>query len=233
MPTKRTCDEMLRDETDAVAAHDRVEYELMAVAAERAARGDGLGAARREELPFHDALRVLESAGDDRNVDLSAGDLGRRCDVHRAARLAGGPRSGQQRPAFPSPPNDDAHVRVHRAAPREAHGSACVTIASSKEWFSSTSPSSGPSGVAGFPSESRPRRRFRSSQDPGPSELEGAECCSSELRTFGPSLGPAQMLISAEEERFELPVGCPTAVFKTAALDHSATPPNDSPNVLA
>ena len=29
----------------------------------------------------------------------------------------------------------------------------------------------------------------------------------------------------AEEERFELPVGCPTAVFKTAALDHSATPP--------
>lgn len=30
----------------------------------------------------------------------------------------------------------------------------------------------------------------------------------------------------AEEERFELPVGCPTAVFKTAALDHSATPPS-------
>src|SRR5262245_10057087 len=32
-------------------------------------------------------------------------------------------------------------------------------------------------------------------------------------------------LLLAEEERFELPVGCPTAVFKTAALDHSATPP--------
>ena len=30
----------------------------------------------------------------------------------------------------------------------------------------------------------------------------------------------------AEEERFELPVPCGTAVFKTAALDHSATPPN-------
>ena len=29
----------------------------------------------------------------------------------------------------------------------------------------------------------------------------------------------------AEEERFELPVGCPTVVFKTTALDHSATPP--------
>src|SRR5688572_6078770 len=31
----------------------------------------------------------------------------------------------------------------------------------------------------------------------------------------------------AEEERFELPVGFPTAAFKAAALDHSATPPID------
>src|SRR5690606_32410224 len=29
----------------------------------------------------------------------------------------------------------------------------------------------------------------------------------------------------AEAERFELPVACATAVFKTAAFDHSATPP--------
>jgi hypothetical protein len=29
----------------------------------------------------------------------------------------------------------------------------------------------------------------------------------------------------AEGEGFEPPVGCPTAVFKTAALDHSAIPP--------
>jgi integrase len=36
--------------------------------------------------------------------------------------------------------------------------------------------------------------------------------------------GPTQLL--AEEERFELPVRCRTAVFKTAALDHSATPPD-------
>ena len=30
----------------------------------------------------------------------------------------------------------------------------------------------------------------------------------------------------AEEKGFEPLVGCPTAVFKTAALDHSATPPD-------
>jgi hypothetical protein len=29
----------------------------------------------------------------------------------------------------------------------------------------------------------------------------------------------------AEEEGFEPPVSCPTTVFKTAAFDHSATPP--------
>ena len=29
----------------------------------------------------------------------------------------------------------------------------------------------------------------------------------------------------AEEVRFELTVGCPTLVFKTSAIDHSATPP--------
>ncbi len=29
----------------------------------------------------------------------------------------------------------------------------------------------------------------------------------------------------AEEVRFELTVGCPTPVFKTGAIDHSATPP--------
>jgi hypothetical protein len=34
-------------------------------------------------------------------------------------------------------------------------------------------------------------------------------------------------MMSAEEERFELPVAFTTAVFKTAALDHSATPPKD------
>lgn len=33
-------------------------------------------------------------------------------------------------------------------------------------------------------------------------------------------------LFLAEEERFELPVAFTTAVFKTAALDHSATPPS-------
>jgi hypothetical protein len=32
----------------------------------------------------------------------------------------------------------------------------------------------------------------------------------------------------AEEVRFELTVGCPTPVFKTGALDHSATPPMQS-----
>ena len=32
----------------------------------------------------------------------------------------------------------------------------------------------------------------------------------------------------AEGEGFEPPVGCPTAVFKTAALDHSAIPPGTS-----
>jgi hypothetical protein len=35
----------------------------------------------------------------------------------------------------------------------------------------------------------------------------------------------ARTVEAAEEERFELPVGCPTVVFKTTALDHSATPP--------
>jgi hypothetical protein len=30
---------------------------------------------------------------------------------------------------------------------------------------------------------------------------------------------------AAEEEGFEPPVACTTAVFKTAAFDHSATPP--------
>ena len=37
----------------------------------------------------------------------------------------------------------------------------------------------------------------------------------------------------AEEVRFELTVGCPTAVFKTAALDHYATPPSGSIHKLA
>ena len=30
------------------------------------------------------------------------------------------------------------------------------------------------------------------------------------------------ILLSAEREGFEPPVGCPTTVFKTAAFDHSA-----------
>ena len=34
---------------------------------------------------------------------------------------------------------------------------------------------------------------------------------------------------AAEEEGFEPPVPCSTAVFKTAAFDHSATPPNHGP----
>ena len=34
-----------------------------------------------------------------------------------------------------------------------------------------------------------------------------------------------QFRFLAEEVRFELTVGCPTPVFKTGALDHSATPP--------
>ncbi len=46
----------------------------------------------------------------------------------------------------------------------------------------------------------------------------------------------------AEGEGFEPPVGCPTAVFKTAAFSHSATPPPgaddtraapDGPDLLA
>jgi hypothetical protein len=45
---------------------------------------------------------------------------------------------------------------------------------------------------------------------------------------FGPG-DPAERLRSrltaAEEKGFEPLVGCPTAVFKTAAFDHSATPP--------
>lgn len=34
------------------------------------------------------------------------------------------------------------------------------------------------------------------------------------------------MSLFAEAKGFEPPVGCPTAVFKTAAFDHSATPPS-------
>ena len=43
-----------------------------------------------------------------------------------------------------------------------------------------------------------------------------------------PALGtnPGTCLL-AEEERFELPVPFGTAVFKTAALNHSATPPQN------
>ena len=41
---------------------------------------------------------------------------------------------------------------------------------------------------------------------------------------------PAAFL-SAEEEGFEPPVHCCTTVFKTAAIDHSAIPPNGSAKI--
>ena len=37
--------------------------------------------------------------------------------------------------------------------------------------------------------------------------------------------------LSAEEEGFEPPVHCCTTVFKTAAIDHSAIPPNGSAKI--
>jgi hypothetical protein len=46
------CNELLGDETDAIAAHDRVEDELKTVAAQRTTRGDGLPTARSKQLPF-------------------------------------------------------------------------------------------------------------------------------------------------------------------------------------
>ena len=44
-------------------------------------------------------------------------------------------------------------------------------------------------------------------------------------------LGTHFLLISAEEEGFEPPVHCCTTVFKTAAIDHSAIPPNGSAKI--
>ena len=43
---------------------------------------------------------------------------------------------------------------------------------------------------------------------------------------------PAAFYAFAEAEGFEPPVPCGTTVFKTAAIDHSAIPPKNSPRIL-